>query len=543
MTPSEQGLRQTRSFGWVLWVVLGGLWFATMPVRPLLDPDEGRYAEIPREMVATGDWITPRLDGLKYFEKPPMQYWATAAAYSLFGFGEWTARLWSVGLAFFCLPMVFGWASRLFGRGAGLAAMAALAVSPFYELVAHLNILDAGVSSCLAGAIFAFTLAQCAPERSAGERRWMLLAWLAAALAVLSKGIVVGVLAGGTLVAYTLLERDLRTWRRLHLVPGAALFLLVAAPWFVAVSARNPSFLHFFFIHEHFARFLTTVHKRTEPWWYFLGLLLIGALPWLAALPGACRRAWLDRGVDSHFKPLKFLLIFSAVTLIFFSVSESKLAPYILPIFPALAAIVGARLADSPTFVRTLARVNGLLLPLLAGGFLLYAMRRFGFLPSSAVPWLVSAGLIAIYGVIATWKRDWIRGAVWATAASAILGWQCLLSAYTELPERSSYKLVMTVKSLIGPETELFTIGQYRETLSPYLGRTLAPVDFEGELEFGLAEEPARRLTSEAFLDRWNASSNAVAFIAPELLDAWQARGLQGKVIGGDNQTLVISRL
>src|SRR5689334_5667994 len=167
MTNTGQELRRTRSFGWLLWVVLGALWFATMPVRPLLDPDEGRYAEIPREMVASGDWITPRLDGLKYFEKPPLQYWVTAALYSVFGFSEWTARLWTVGLAFLCLPMVFGWTSRLFGPSAGFAAMVALAVSPYYELICHLNILDAGFSFLLAGTVFAFTLAQNAPEGSA----------------------------------------------------------------------------------------------------------------------------------------------------------------------------------------------------------------------------------------------------------------------------------------------------------------------------------------------------------------------------------------
>ena len=125
MTSEEQGLRQKRSFGWLLWIVLGAIWFATGPVRPLIDPDEGRYAEIPREMAVTGDWVTPRLNGLKYFEKPPLQYWATAAAYSAFGFSEWTARIWTVGLGFLCLPMVFAWTRRLYGDGAGWAAAAA----------------------------------------------------------------------------------------------------------------------------------------------------------------------------------------------------------------------------------------------------------------------------------------------------------------------------------------------------------------------------------------------------------------------------------
>lgn len=544
MTNEEQGLRRMRSSGWLPWVVLAALWFASMPIRPLLDPDEGRYAEIPREMVVSGDWITPRLDGLKYFEKPPLQYWATAAAYSVFGFSEWTARLWTVGLAFLCLPMVFGWTSRLYGRSAGFAAVAALAVSPYFELIAHLNLLDAGFAFWLTGAVFAFTLGQHAREGSSSERRWMLLAWLAAALAVLSKGIVVGVLAGGTLLVYSLSERDLRLWRRLHLLPGLALFVVVTVPWFIAVSLRNPSFAEFFFVHEHFARFLTAVHKRVEPWWYFLGLLALGALPWLAALPGACRRAWVESTVDNGFKPLKFILIFSGLTLIFFSVSESKLAPYILPMIPTLAAIIGAHLAaDSASFVRRLAQITGALLLSLAAGLVVFAVRRFGYFPPAAVPWLIAASIAAAYGVLATWKRTAGESApVWATVASAILGWQCLLGAYTELPDRSSYKLVMTVKSLIGPQTELFSIGQYRETLSPYLQRTLTLVEFEGELAFGISQEPAGKLSATEFLARWNASANAVVFIAPAIVDAWRNRGLHGRIIGGDNQTLVMSR-
>src|SRR5882757_4023830 len=544
MTNVGQGLRPKRSFGWLLWIVLAAVWFATMPVRPFVDPDEGRYAEIPREMAATGDWITPRLNGFKYFEKPPLQYWATAAAYSVFGFSEWTARLWTVGLGFLCLPLVFGWTRRLYGESAGFAAIVALAVSPYFELIAHLNILDSGFAFLLSGAVFAFALGQSSPQGSSDERRWMLLAWLAAALAVLTKGIVVCVLTGATLVAYSVVERDMRPWRRLHLAWGLPLFLVVTVPWFVAVSARNPSFLQFFFVHEHFARFLTKVHKREEPWWYFLSMLAIGALPWLLTMPRALRGAWLESKGDSGFKPLKFMLVFSGITLLFFSVSSSKLAPYILPMMPTLAAVIGASVAASPTFARTMARITGVLMPVLAAGLVIYTMRRYGYFPQSMIQWLIGALTVGLYGVWATWKREVPAvAAVWATAASAILGWQCLLSAFTELPERSSYKVVKTIKPLIGPQTELFTIGQYRETLSPYLGRTMTVVQFQGELEFGLTEEPSLGLTTDAFLAHWNASTNAVAFIAPGLLEEWRSRGLQGKVIGGDNQTLVVSRL
>jgi 4-amino-4-deoxy-L-arabinose transferase-like glycosyltransferase len=497
--------------GWALWLLLAVAWFATMPLRPLLDPDEGRYAEIPREMVAQSDWITPRLDGLKYFEKPPLQYWGTAAAYSVFGVQDWTARLWAVGLTFLCLPMVFGWTTQLFGRKAGLAALMALAVSPYFGLIGHLNLLDGGFAFWLSGTMFAFTLAQCAPVGSESERRWMLVTWVAAALAVLTKGIVVGVLVGATLVAYTLLERDARPWRRLHLLWGLPLFLVISVPWFVAVSTRNPSFLQFFFVHEHFARFLTTVHQRVEPWWFFLMFLLFGALPWLAVVPGASQWAWLESDSSRPFKPLKFMLLFSIITVVFFSLSSSKLAPYIMPMMPTLAAIVGVYLGESPSFVRRISRFVAVLIPLLAGGFFYYAMHRYGFLPHSALPWVIAAAGVGICGLFTSWKEGpAATGSIWITAIAAVLAWQSLLTAYSELPERSARKLVMNIKPLIGPQTQLFTIGQYRETLSPYLARTLTPVEFEGELEFGISEEPSKELTAQQFLSRWQAATDAV---------------------------------
>ena len=182
--------------GWLAWLLLALVWFATAPWRPLFDPDEGRYAEIPREMTVSGDWVTPRFNDLKYFEKPPLQYWATAAAYEAFGVHEWSSRLWSTGLAFACLPLVFAWVAWLFDVRRALTALLALGVSPYFALIGHINLLDAAFTFWLTAAVFAFTLAQCAPRAAPAERRWMLIAWAAAALAVLSKGIVVGVLAG-----------------------------------------------------------------------------------------------------------------------------------------------------------------------------------------------------------------------------------------------------------------------------------------------------------------------------------------------------------
>jgi 4-amino-4-deoxy-L-arabinose transferase-like glycosyltransferase len=543
---TQAGRIRAREIGWLGWLVLAAAWFATLQARPLLDPDEGRYAEIPREMVATGDWVTPRLDGLKYFEKPALQYWATAVAYSVFGLSEWTARLWTVGLAFACLPLVFAWTRRLYGTRAALAAVVTLAASPYFGVLGHLNLLDAGFTFWLMGAVFAFTLAQSSEEGSGAERRWMLLAWLAAALAILSKGIVVGVLTGVSLIVYSLIERDLRPWKRLHVAVGLPLFLLVAAPWFIAVSVRNPDFPGFFFIHEHFARFLTTVHQRVEPWWFFLPLLSFGMLPWIFAIGGACRRAWHDTGGASRFKPLRFLLIFTAVTLLFFSASGSKLAPYILPMFPALAVIVGVHVGERRRFLPWVGLIAGAIVVIVAIGMLVYSALHNSYVPHLAVAWVVGAVVAMLAGMLvsrALRGRDEVVPAV-AIAVAVTLAWQCFLAAYAAIPPlRTARDLVAAAQPYIHPQTALYSVGQYRETLSPYLERTLTVVQFRGELEFGLHAEPGRQEASASeFVTRWNASTEAVAFFDPRLWDEYRHKGLPGRVIAADHYTVAVSR-
>jgi 4-amino-4-deoxy-L-arabinose transferase-like glycosyltransferase len=542
----EAGRVRARGLGWVAWLVLAAAWFATLQVRPMFDPDEGRYAEIPREMAASGDWLTPRFDGLKYFEKPPLQYWATAAAYDTFGMSEWTSRLWTVGLAFACLPMVFGWTRRLYGRNAALIAVVALCVSPYFGIVGHLDLLDAGFSFWLTGAVFAFTLAQCAEVGSRDERRWMLVAWAAAALAILSKGIVVGVLTGASLIVYSCIERDMRPWRRLHAAVGVPLFALIAAPWFIAVSMRNPDFPEFFFIHEHFARFLTTVHQRVEPWWFFLPPLLLGVLPWARGLIGGVLHGWRDAGPSPQFKPLRFLLIFAGFTLVFFSASGSKLAPYIQPMFPPLAAVVGVYFAQRGGFLRSMAVITASLVSLVAVGVLIYSAIHNSFVPQAATVWSAVAVVVMLVAVFASWskQRTQTMGPAVVIAAAAAFGWQCFMTALGVVPPaRSARDLVMAVKPYVHPQTQLYSVGQFRETISPYLQRTLTVVEFEGELQFGLHAEPGKQMATPAdFVTRWDSSTDAVAFFGPRVWADYRHRGLPGRVIAADNYTIAVSR-
>ena len=149
------------------WLLRSGLlavglliWFSNLDYRKLIKPDEGRYAEISREMAMSGDWVTPRLNGIKYFEKPPLQYWITEAAYKAFGEDEWTARLWSALSGFLGLVAVAFAGRRLFGRSAGLYAALVLSSCVIYALIGHINTLDMGVTFCLSLGMLAFLLAQ-----------------------------------------------------------------------------------------------------------------------------------------------------------------------------------------------------------------------------------------------------------------------------------------------------------------------------------------------------------------------------------------------
>ena len=539
----------TGGLRWWGWVALAVVWLITIQIRPMLDPDEGRYAEIPREMVTTGDWITPRLDGLKYFEKPALQYWATAVLYSVVGLSNWSSRLWTVGLGFACLPLIYGWLARLYDRRAAIAAVAILAMSPYFGIVGHLNLLDASFTFWMCATVLAFASAQSAPVRSGEERGWMLICWSAAALAVLTKGIVVFVLAGGSLIAYSVAERDARPWRRLHLALGIPLFLALTTPWFIAVSLRNADFASFFFIHEHFQRFLTKEAQRVEPWWYFLALLFIGALPWLVALARASLSAWRDSGLNHGFKPLKFLLLFSAITLIFFSISSSKLATYILPMFPILAAFTAVAVANRPGFLsRSTAVATGLAL-LVAAGLLVYSRHRDGMIPAQAVGWAIAAAVAALAAVGASRGQREPAAAGWpslAVAALFVFIWQALLCEYTVIPpSRSAYTLVQAIAPQVKPGTDLYSVGEYRQTIPPYLGRTLTLVDFAGtgELDFGEESEPGRQTaTPQQFIHQWDASRDAIAFFDPRVWDHYRRQGLPGRVIAQDSFTIAVSR-
>ncbi|HZV65653.1 MAG TPA: glycosyltransferase family 39 protein, partial [Telluria sp.] len=272
-------LHRHKSLVWSLLIGFTLVWLAMLGWRTLLPPDEGRYAEMAREMFATGDWITTRLNGIKYFEKPPLQTWMNALSFTLFGLGDWQARLWTglCGLGGVLLTAYAG--VRVFGGRIGFYAALVLGSCFFWVACGQINSLDMGLSGMMTIALCALLIAQRDGATDRERRNWMLLCWAGMALATLSKGLIGFVLPGGVLVVYTLATRDWKLWTRLHLLKGLLLFALVAAPWFVLVGLKNPEQPHFFFIHEHWDRFFLKEHHREQAWWFFFALTFIGMAP------------------------------------------------------------------------------------------------------------------------------------------------------------------------------------------------------------------------------------------------------------------------
>lgn len=551
----------TRGRAVALLLVFTAIWFSTLDYRRLMHPDEGRYAEIPREMAASGDWITPRLNGIKYFEKPALQYWITAAAYSIFGVHEWTARSWPALSGFLGVLFIGYVGLRLGGSRLGLYSAAVLGSSAAYVLGAQVLTLDAGVTFWMSVGLGSLFIAQRDDATPGEERGWMLAAWAALALAVLSKGLIGLVLPGAALVIYTLLQRDWSLWRRMHLIGGLLLFLAISAPWFVVVSLRNGEFFDFFFIHEHFARFMTHQAHREGAWWYFIPVLIVGLLPWAAVLLWTVRSIWTGAPVNRNgFSWQRFALVWSAFIFVFFSASDSKLPWYILPIFPALALVLGWQLTVLPRI--TLAR---LMLPLVATmGFVMLALLiAYPAIASRFAKTGAPLELLLAYGV-------WLKSACVCAFAGGVVGLLCLrshrrtasvlvlslsalvavmlmLTGYDTLGEaRSAKSIVSRIVAANGPlraDIPFFSVRMYDQTLPYYLGRTVTQVEHDDELAMGIASEPGKAIATEAeWLHRWSDAAQAYAIMQPEEYARLQSEGVPMRELGRDTRRVIVSR-
>ena len=529
------------------------IWCGNLEYRKLSLSDEGRYSEIPRYMAHSGDWVTPRLNGIKYFEKPPLQYWATAAAYTVFGEHHWTARLWPALTGLLGAFLMYYTGARLYGSTVGLYTALVLASSVLYAGMAHILTLDMGLAFFLTVAFAGMLLALDPRADAATNRTWMHVAAAGCALAVLSKGLIGIVLPGAVIVLYMLVKRDLAILRRLHLVTCGILFLAIAAPWFVTVSVANPEFAWFFFIHEHVQRYTSTIHQRSQPWYFFIPVLIAGMLPWimtlLAALPTAFKR--LTAGKD--FDPTLFALLWAGFIFAFFSLSGSKLPSYILPIFPALALIAAQHLAMMDG--RTLAWQLSPLAVLAAAGLAavpftvnLASASIPAELYSAQIPWLYAAAATLLAGTATAMYCGWrgnVGRAVVVCAFTGLSATQLLVTSEDSLsPAHSTYHLVQKLKPYLKPNAPFYSVGSYEQTLPFYIKRTVTLVDYQDEMAYGLTQEPLLWVPDLAtFEHRWRDDAYALAVMGPEMYEQLRDARLPMQLIARDTERVFVRTL
>jgi hypothetical protein len=490
----------------ILFVMPLALYVALSHFMPLIEPDESRYFEISDNMVDSGDYVMPRLAGVIYLEKPPLSYWASALIFKLFGETDFTTRLYVGICAWACLLLVYFMGSFLYDRSTGLYASGMLGTSLFFFVFGNFNILDIPLTFYTCLAIWAGY--RYVGGATCSNKSWLYFLYISSALAFLTKGLIGVVFPFAILGLWLILGGRWRRIRALLSPVGILLFVAIGCPWLILAQREHGDFLRFFFIQEHLLRYTTTMHGRDNSILLYVPAVIIGCLPWT---PFLVRAAWEVRkngGFTSALQGKGLLWTWIIFIFVFFSLSSSKLIPYIAPIFIPLSILIGNTLReyDELTF-RPLKRSLSFLLQLpvvlqsllfivlLSFPLFLHDGARFGgdlsIIHSRQWVWLITMPIFIqiLLAVIPNMvKKIYHRG--WFVAIYLLSGLfliSILPSASAFLtPYKSSYPASQTIKELVPADHEvyqykilLYGVATYNEIRTPIVG------DF-GELSYGM---------------------------------------------------------
>lgn len=515
-----------------LWVEPAGSWLA--------EPDEARYAEIPREMLASGDFVTPRLNGVPYFEKPPLHYWANAASLRLFGLTPWAARLPTRLFGLGTVAVLILATAAAWGEAVGLAAGIFYLASPLGFTFSRVNLTDAPLTFFITLTLF---LARWTLARREAGRRWMALSaltGLAAAGGFLSKGMIAIALPGAILLLWCLMTRRAPLLPVLLYGPAPFAFLLATAPWFALAEGRNPGFLQFFFIHEHFQRFATPASGRPGPIYYFVLVFLGGFLSGLPFFFQSIRRPREWKSWSREDPDALFFLLWFAVIFVFFSLSHSKLPPYLQPAFPAAAALA-ARALYSPRAASSGREAW------LAASVIATAIPLWVLLDPTARAWVRDYGLLPIAApclavlLLGAWTAPLLanRGAA-APLAALAAGWTgfCLMAAlvWPRIPPATGPHALATAAA--SARAVGAAVACYQTYLQNFPWELRSPVplaDYVGELEPQFERRPGVRetlfWTREKFWSEWRSGRRYVALVRNRDVGEFKSSGVPARIL------------
>ncbi|MBN2145222.1 MAG: glycosyltransferase family 39 protein [Candidatus Aureabacteria bacterium] len=510
------------------------LFFAGLGRIPLMEPDEGRYLEIPREMILTGDYVLPHLNGVLYFEKPPLYYWLNVLSIRIWGLNEFGARFWNALFGLLGLGIAWFLGKSMKGEKTGLYSVLILGTTPLYFLLSRINIIDMALSFFLNLALLFFWIGCQNPERSGKKLAWNLM-FIFCGMAVMTKGLIGMVLPGAIIVLFMIITGKWNLLKDMPFITGILLFLCIVLPWHILAARRNEDFLYFYLVREHFLRYATSIAKRQEPLWFFFPVIMIGFLPWSClffSAAGTLKKISFD-SIRENTGNL-FLSLWAGIIFLFFSLSQSKLIPYILPaVLPFSILLAGAfnRITkkmkwDKPSRIGIGFSSLFVLLFGMAGSYAGSGQLKNypGFDVFSPVLFLLGF-LIA---VLSLWIL--IRHAAWQPEKwlfinfilSLFLLIMALNAAMPIAEARTSKAFTEQLKTIVKEEDELYGFHYYPQSYPVYRGQLIDLAGFRGELEFGISkltrEERTKRFPFiREFKKIWNSEKRIFLIVK----DTW----------------------
>jgi 4-amino-4-deoxy-L-arabinose transferase-like glycosyltransferase len=495
----------------------------------LWEPDEARYAEIAREMLQSGNRLVPHLNYVAYIEKPPLLYWLTTLSFWIFGVSEFAARLPVALSAIAGILATYFFALRAFGRRHAILAAAILATIPLYALMAQVLTTDMMLTALVTIATFSLYL-----HWDEGGR-WCWIAYVAMGLAVMTKGPVGAAIPILSMLLWLAFNRELGgAIAKFRAIPGLLLTILIAAPWFVAMTIREPGFFDFYFVGEHLRRVFQTNYSHNEAFYFYLPVLAVGLLPWSLLVPFLTWR-------DPPRNPARSFCMFAAgVTVVAFSCASAKLIPYILPSVPPLAVLIAdglvscawpradSRAAIAPPDSRILIE-SGPMLAVLGAGVIVAAIAAPQFRTPyvmAARPAMYAIGAILVAGGAVTASMFVARrnpaglGAIVVTLAFALIagGW-----ARLETEPMRSYAALSRVIAEQAPDAAIICYRRYVQSLPFYNRRRIVLVGGRTELDLGSRLDPDAREwflnSDEQMFRRWDQPGRVAVVIVLDASD------------------------
>jgi len=540
----------------LLTLALSVFYFIWSGSYPLFVPDEGRYSEVAREMLVMHDYITPRLNGIVFLDKPILYYWLQAIAMKLFGINEWALRFWPILFGIIGCWITYFTGYILFNRRTAIVSALILATSPLYFGAAHYANLDLEVAVLISSSLSCFIMAT-RLTKPRQRQVCFFLSCIFAGLAVLTKGLIGLVFPITIIGSWIVLSGQWRILKNLPLIRGILLFTTITLPWYLLAQQANPEFFHFFFVTQQVTRFLSAAdfNNKTAFWFYF-PIVFAGFLPWSAFVIQAIVNSVtkLCKTPRAHLVEL-FLLLWLCIIFTFFSIPHSKTVGYILPIFPALALLTGhfldqywdnvscKRIRYGIGLAMGLLLCSAILLPILSQ---VYA----SLIPPGFKHYLYEFAGIALATCLSLYITQRYNATLIAKFTCLTISSILLLSLLTfsaaSLNDNTVKPLALKLKLILQPNDEIITYYKYYQDLPLYLEkRIVITADWKAsdianndnwvrELWYGMYFRNSLASTKwlineDEFWQRWNQKKRIFVLLNKNYLEDFQRKAQQNR--------------